>query len=153
MIKIFNKKQKVEILIDEKSSLIQFSPYDYEEKPYVIIEIKDFNLIRHVTKCDDCNKFFNSFGKNSTNWYISYSDKIFRLDMKELGKNNYLNSKISLTHSEYNSGTKLTLLFHELPIRKKELERLLIVSVEQEDYEQASIIRDLINDQMLHNLF
>ena len=73
--------------------------------------------------------------------------------MKEFDKNNYPISKICLTRSEYNSGTKLILLFHELPIRKKELERLLIISIEQEDYQQASIIRDLINDQILHNLF
>lgn len=147
MIKIFNKKQKAEILIDEKSSFIQFSPYDYEEKPYVIIEIKDFNLIRHAAKCYDCNNFFKSFGKNSTNWYISYSDKVFRLDMKELGKNNYPTSKISLTHSEYNSGTKLTLLFHELPTSKEELKKHLKLSIQEENYEKACVLRDLINDK------
>lgn len=146
MITIFNKKLNVEILINDKADFIQFSPRDYEEKPYVVIEIKNFNLIEHSIKCVDCNKFLNSFGKNSTDWYISYSDKTYRLDMNELGKKNYPSNKITLTHSEYNSGTKLILRFHELPMKLEELEKLLMFSVEQEDYEQACIIRDLIND-------
>lgn len=146
MITIFNKKLNVEILINNKSDLIQFTPRDYEEKPYVIIEIKDFNFIEHTRKCADCNKFFYSFGKNSADWYISYSDKTYRLDMKELGKNHYPSNKITITHSEYNAGTKLILRFHELPMKIEELEKLLMISVELEDYEQACIIRDLIND-------
>ena len=63
MIKIFNKKLNAEILIDENVDWIQFNPRDYEEKPYVTIEMKEFNFLIHANKCSDCKKFLDSFGK------------------------------------------------------------------------------------------
>lgn len=146
MIKIENKKLKVEILFDENVNWIQFSPRDYEDKPYVIIEMKNFNFFEHVKKCCECKKFIDSFGKETTDWFISYNKKIFRLDTKEIGIKTYPSNKITITNSDYNPGTKLILLFHEFQANKNELEKLLVTAIENEDYERACILRDLINE-------
>lgn len=84
MIKIFNRKLEAEILINENSSWIQFNPRDYEDKPYVIIELKEFSFPQHAYECNDCGKFLSAFGQNSLDWYISYSNKIFRLDTSKI---------------------------------------------------------------------
>ena len=57
MIKIFNKKLNSEILIDETVDWIQFNPRDYEDKPYVIIEMKEFSFLHHAENCTDCKKY------------------------------------------------------------------------------------------------
>tara|TARA_B100001971_G_C18130634_1_gene504608 strand:+ start:154 stop:597 length:444 start_codon:yes stop_codon:yes gene_type:complete len=147
MIKIFNKKLNSEILIDETVDWIQFNPRDYEDKPYVIIEMKEFSFLHHAENCTDCKKFLDSFGKESVDWYISYSDKIFRLDTQQIGMKGYPQNEIKLTTmSEYNSGTKMTLVFHSLPTNKIELQKLLESAVDNEEYENACILRDLINE-------
>lgn len=147
MIRIFNKKLGAEILIDENIDWIQFNIRDYEEKPYVIIEMKGFNFFSHTKKCNDCNLFLNSFGKESEDWLIKYSDKVFRLDTKQVGQIGYAENTIKVTNSEYYSGTTLTLSFHELPTEKSELKILLATAVENEDYKKACVLRDLIDDK------
>lgn len=146
MIKIFNRKIDSEILIDENVPWIQFYPRDYEEVPHVIIEMKDFNFFKHSNNCNDCNKFLNSFGKESVDWYISYNCKIFRLSTSEIGSGKYLSNKITLFDSPYFSGTKITLLFNELPTDKNELQKLLDESLINEEYEKSCLLRDLINE-------
>lgn len=147
MIKIFNKKLNSEILIDESVDWIQFSPRDYEEKPFVVIEMKEFSFLQHANKCSDCKKFLDSFGKESVDWYISYSNKIFRLDTKQIGIKGHAENEIKVTMSDYNPGTKMTFVFHRLPTDKVELQNLLESAVDNEDYENACILRDLINEQ------
>ena len=61
MIKIFNKKLNSEIQIDESADWIQFNPRDYEDKPYVVIEMKEFSFPHHANKCSDCKKFLDFF--------------------------------------------------------------------------------------------
>jgi len=146
MIRIFNKTYNAEFLIDETVDWIQFNPRDYEDKPYVIIEMKEFNFPQHAIKCYDCKKFLDSFGKESTDWYISYSNKLFRLDTKNLGIKGYPQNEIKVTMSDYNPGTKMTLMFHDLPTDKKELKNLLDLAVINEDYKNACVLRDLINE-------
>lgn len=149
MIKIFNKKLNSEILIDEKASWIQFTPRIYDDIPYIIIEMKEFNLITHSTNCKDCKNFLNSFGNDSLDWYlnISESNKIYRLNTKEIGNKKYPSNEIkTIDLSDYESGTKLTLLIHKIPTDKKELIILLNSAVEDENYEEACKIRDLINE-------
>ncbi len=147
MKRIFNKKIEAEILIDENVEWIQFNPRDYEEKPYVIIEMKQFNFAAHANKCSDCKKFLDSFGKESLDWYISYSDKVFRLDTGQIGQKGFPKNEIKFTISDYNPGTKLTLVFHKLPTDKTEIKTLLEIAVEKEDYENACILRDLIKEK------
>lgn len=145
MIRIFNKKINTEIIFDDQVEWIKFNPRDYEEKPYIIIEFKNFSYPHHAKKCSDCKKFMESFGKESLDWYISYYDKTYRLDMKELGQGRHPSNEIRITMSEYESGTKMTLIFHQLPTDKNELESLLDKAVLVEDYEEACTLRDLIN--------
>lgn len=145
MIRIFNEKLNLEIKIDEKSEWIQLTPRDYEDNPHVIIEFKGFDLLRHAEKCADCTKFIDTFGKDSLDWHISYLDKVFRLDTKEIGNRIYPSNEIKVINSEFNSGTKMTLVFHLLRLSKDELKKLLKEAEKLENYENACIIRDLIN--------
>jgi hypothetical protein len=146
MIKIFNRKINSEIIINENVSWIQFTPKHYEEKPYVTIEMKGFNFVQHSNSCIDCKTFIESFGQESYDWYISYSNKIFLLNTKDIGGISYPSNKIVVTSSEYNSGTSLTLIIHELPVEKDKLEILLLEAVANENYEKACVLRDLIEN-------
>ncbi len=146
MIRIFNKKLKLEIKIDEKADWIQFNRRDYDEKPFVIIEFKEFNFPHHANSCNDCKGFINSFGQDTVDWCISYSDKVFRLDTSEIGKGDYPHNEIIVTMSDYNPGTKMTLVFNKLPTDKDELKIHLKNAELIEDYKQCCIISDLINE-------
>ena len=146
MIRIYNNKLRSEISIDEQVDWIQFNPRDYEERPYIIIEMKGFDFLRHAEKCQDCKEFIGAFGNHSLDWYISYNDKVYRLDVEQIGKGEYPHNEIKYTMSEYNPGTKLTLIFHPLPTDKSELKTLLNKAVLDEKYEHACILRDLIEE-------
>jgi hypothetical protein len=148
MIRIFNKKLNVEILIDDKVEWVQFNPRHYEDKPYVIIEFKKFSFPRHAKKCSDCKQFLEAFGKDSVDWYISYFDKLFRLNTKEVGKDGHPSNKvIDIPMSDYNPGSRLTLVFHELPTDKSELKSLLEKILSIENFEKACLLRDLIKEE------
>jgi hypothetical protein len=53
MIKIFNRKLQFEISIEEIDQVI-FTPRDYDEVPFVKIELKNFDFHRHSKTCKDC---------------------------------------------------------------------------------------------------
>lgn len=147
MIKIFNRKLDSEIIIDDSVDWIQFNPRHYQEKPFVNIEFKNFSFPHHALNCEDCKKFMKSFGSDSVDWYISFSKKTYRLDMSSIGSGDYPFNEVKVVMSEYNPGTKMTLIFHELPVDKEELRIHLTNAVEIENYEKACIIRDLINEK------
>lgn len=147
MIRIFNKKLDSEIYIDETVDWIQFSPRDYEEIPYVIIEMKNFDFGRHANNCNECKSFMDSLGRDSVDWYISYSNKVYRLNTSKAGQGEYPSTELKITMSYYNPGSKLTLIFHEIPIDKGEIAILLEQAVEQENYKKACVLRDLINEE------
>lgn len=147
MIRIFNKKLGAEILIDENVDWIQFNPRHYEEKPYVILEMKEFNFPSHANKCSDCKKFLDSFGKESVDWYISYAEKTYRLDTKHVGQKGHPENQVTVTMSDFNPGTKLTLVFHDIPTDERELNTLLANAIDNEDYEKACVFRDLIKQK------
>lgn len=146
MIKIYNKKKDKEIIIDDSVDWVQFTPRDYEKNPYVRIELKGFDFLQHAQECEDCKSLLNAFGKDSIHWYVSYSDKVFRLDTSSIGQKTYGKNDIRTIVSGFESGTKMTLAFHPLPTNKSELQYLLAKEVEMENYEKACIIRDLINE-------
>jgi len=145
MIIIYNKKINSEIIIDDSVDWVQFTPRNYEENPYVIIELKGLNLFQHSQKCKDCKNFINAFGKETIDWYISFSDKVFRLVTSNTGKKKHSKNEIKTIISDFENGTKITIAFHHLPADKSELELLLSKEVKQENYEKACVIRDLIN--------
>lgn len=147
MIRIFNKKEDIEIRIDESVDWITFMPKHYEDKPYLVIEFENFSFSHHALECKDCNIFLNSFGKDSTDWYISFSNNTYRLNTKNLGQKGHSENEIISTSSKYHNGSRLTLTFHEIPTELNELQKLLSSSLEFENYEKACILRDLINEQ------
>lgn len=148
MIRIFNIKNNTEIIIDDSVDWVQFTPKDYDEKPHVTIELKGFNLFQHSQHCNDCKNFINSFGKDSIEWLISYSNKVFRLDTKQIGQKQYGANEIKTSISEFENVTKMTLAFHDIPTDNKKLEILLNEAVELENYEKACIIRDAKNQNI-----
>lgn len=145
MIKIFNKKTKEEISIDESIDWVQFTPKHYEENPHAIIELRGFDFLNHARNCHDCSRFVAVFGKETFDWYIEFHGKIFILNFKEIGLKGYGENEMMLANREYFYGTRITLRFLDLPIDHCELKILLEQVLELEDYERACILRDLIN--------
>jgi len=147
IILIYNAKLKVEIIFDTKADWIQFTPKHYEEIPHITIEMKEFDFHWHSLSCNDCKQFIDSLGSDSLNWIIGYDNNVYRLDLKNFGIGNYPRNQLTSTHlSEYNSGTRLTLRFSDIPIDKNKMIRLLKEAEKVEDYEKACKLRDLINE-------
>lgn len=143
MISIFNKKNDVQINIDDVF-WVQFSPREYDDIPNVIIELKNgFDFIRHSLSCEDCGKFVAAFGTKSLDWYISFNNKIMRLDLSTLNSNEFYNNQLTYTNSYYNFGTTIKLIIHPLSTNKLEIENYLKQLIEKEDYETACLVRDL----------
>ncbi len=88
----------------------------------------------------------DSFGQETVDWYIKYSDKVFRLDTKEIGSGKYPHNEIKVTMSDFDPGTKITLIFHQIPIDKFELNLLLEKAIKDENYESACVLRDLLKE-------
>jgi hypothetical protein len=144
MITIFNKKLNCEIQIDESYPQITFTPRDYEEVPFIKIEIQGFNFLQHSRTCSDCKAFIDSFGTQTLDWFINYSDKSKRLDLFNFGKA-YKNNHIKFKNSddEYLSILKLNL--STIPTDRKEIEQLLKQDEVSENYERCCTWRDLLN--------
>jgi hypothetical protein len=70
------------------------------------------------------------------------------LDTKEIGKDGCLsNEVINFTIYDHNSGLIFTLVFHELPTYKSELESLLKKATPNENFDKAFLLRDLIKQE------
>lgn len=147
MIKIYNEKLRRSILIDDSVDWVIFTPRDYDDIAHVVIEFKDFNYVMHAPHCPDCKDFTESFGKKSSDWYITWENKLFRLDTEHLGQKGYGMNQIKNTVSDYEDSSKLILIFHALPTEKSELESYLKRVIEEENYEEACRIRDLITEK------
>jgi hypothetical protein len=93
--------------------------------------LNGFNFQSHAIKCSDCKKFINSFGKETINWFIAYDGKVFRLDTKRFGQNGYPANEITVTMSDFNPGTRLQLVFHEMPTDKTKLKDLLEIAIDR----------------------
>lgn len=143
MISIFNKKLDVQINIGDVD-WIQFTPREYDDIPNVIIEMKNgFDYMRHAQTCDECGKFISALGTKSLDWYISYNNKIMRLDLTTLNSKEFFNNHLTYTNSYYKYGTTMKLIIHPLSTNKADIENYLKELIEKEDYETACLIRDL----------
>jgi hypothetical protein len=131
-------------IIFPESSHIFVHPHNYEDEPYIEIQIGcDFNFLRHSSECEDCGSLISSFGTNSLNWFIFFNNNKYRLDMSGLGGKS--KNIISYKTSTYEFGSTLKLYFSKVPIDIDQLEKHLASLVETENYESACHIRDLIN--------
>jgi len=143
-IKIYNPKSNNEILIDTSISGVIFHPRTYEEKPYFEIKLLNgFNLMNHAKTCADCGAFVNSLGKDTLDWYLNYNDKTYRLSLEKLGSD----TKFKYNNSYFEFGTILYLPVHEIPVDLDELIKLRDDLLQEEDYEKACVIRDLMNEK------
>lgn len=143
MISIFNKKLGVQINIADVDWVI-ITPREYDEIPNVIIEMKNgFNFMRHAQSCDECAKFVSALGTKTLDWYISYNNKVKRLDLTTLNSKEFFNNQLSYINSYYNYGTTMKLIIHPLSTDKEDIETYLQELLEREDYETACLIRDL----------
>lgn len=145
MIRIFNKKKKVEIRIDDTVSWVRLMPHDYEEKPYIKITLEHFDFPRHAQTCSDCKAFLDSFGNETFDWCVQYLGKTKRLDTTYV-ESGHAKNQIQTVLSYDFTGTYITLTFNSLPFEKEELREILNEAVQLEKYEKACIIRDLINE-------
>jgi hypothetical protein len=145
MIKISNKKLGRSILIDDSVDWVVFTPKDYDDPPHVVIEFKNFNYLIHATHCQDCKEFIESFSKDSRDWYLSWGNKVFSLRTDDLGQKGYGENQIKHTVSDYDDSSKLTLVFHDLPNDNDQLKARLQAVLQEEDYETACLIRDLMD--------
>lgn len=143
MITIYNKRESFKIEIDDTIPQITFTPRDYEEVPFVKIQLKGFNFHTHSLKCEDCKAFLNSFGKNSLDWFINYSGKTERLDLSSFGSE-YSQNQSTFRISEYESGSVLKLNLSTLPKDKQTIQRQLQVEIKLENYERCCILRDIL---------
>ena len=124
---------------------VGFNPRHYEERPYVTIELIGFDLFKHSINCADCKAFLNDLNSDSIDWFIEYSGEAYRLSMKLSNTKSKIASEIKTINSHYQYGTFLRLIFHELPLDKNELWKLLKEAEESEDFERCIILRDTIN--------
>jgi hypothetical protein len=145
MITIFNKKQGFEISIDDLFPQVTFTPRDYEDIPFVQIELRGINFHHHSQTCKDCKAFIASFGTNTLDWFISYSGKRKRLDLSNFsGK--YFDNHSTYKVSEFDNSSTLKLNLNKLPDSKEELEILLKEDIKSERYERCCIWRNLLNE-------
>ena len=144
MITIFNNKLNKSILINDKDEIITFIPKQYDtENPHILIELKGIDLFQHSNYCEDCKAFLNALGTNTHDWYININNKIERLNLQGIGRDNQDNT-VTYINSYFFLGTKLKLNIDTdtIDILEKELEIL----EQKEEYEKCYFIRDKIRN-------
>ena len=118
-IKIYKKdsdQKKYEIIIpigqDDIHGVNIFEPHDYEENPYISIELENlfFNKIIYSNDPNyaDFVAFYKDFGTNE-NWYIEFYDKEHHIDLREFKDSDFQKNNLINIHSYYFSGTKIKL--------------------------------------------
>ena len=145
MIVIFNNKLGVEIRIDDTLPFVTLTPRDYDDSPYVKIELKGFHFFSHANECKDCKAFLNSFGTTNFDWFVSYLNKTKRLDLSKLNKqydSNNLNFKIS----EFDNCSTFKLNLSLIPENEDDLKIELEKEEKRENYEMCIIYRDILRE-------
>jgi hypothetical protein len=108
MIRIFNKKLKKSILIDESFPQVSFEPRQYEDNPYVRIKLSGIHFSNHAMSCDECSTFQKSFGTDSMDWHIEFLGRTRRLNLSKFGDHENAN-KVEWRLSPFFSGSTLKL--------------------------------------------
>ena len=140
---IFNKKKNKEIYISEKHPLVKIGPQLYnEEYPHILIELKNIDFQRHALTCKDCKTLCDDFGTNTTDWYITWQTKNYRLDLSNPGRG-YHQTLVSCMFGGYFTGTRLKLMISTENIVK--LKEELDHNLEFENYEHCAFLRDRIH--------
>jgi hypothetical protein len=142
MIRIFNRLNGHEILIDETVDGIRLIPQNYnEDNPHMSIELTGFDWARHARTCSDCGAFLADFGNHGHSWLLEWQGKSWPLILTGFGRETGKN-RLAYEISEYFTGTRLRLKLDTRTIDDlhEELNRLS----RAEEYEGCVLIRDLI---------
>lgn len=143
IIKIINNNTGDQIVFDFNcrcGSCNIFTPHDYEDEPYILMEFKWLDFLRHTESCEICKLFLNSFGTSELIWYIDFYGKKKFINLSSLGNEKNKN-KISFEAGPFFQGSKLCL---ELMPNAEELKLRLKKYEEKENYEQCAVIRDAL---------
>jgi hypothetical protein len=143
MIRIFNSKLNVAIEIDESFPQVGFSPRHYEiDNPHVRIMLPGIDFFRHSDNCADCAAFKAAFGSDSIDWFISFLDKTYRLDLRKFSSHHRDNLASRKNSADfYGTELKFNLDISTIDDLKSQLAKELI----SENYEKCSILRDKIS--------
>ena len=137
MVKIFSVTPSYEILIEDRFVVRC-------DDEFISIELPaGLNWHQHAQSCTNCKAFLSSFGKATYQWNMFAFEQYYRLDLIGFGKlDNY---SINLSRFESSKdfwGTKLRLKIIE--INTASLEALLLIKIEEQQYERCAELRDNI---------
>lgn len=143
MIRIFNKSNGYEILIDESVEWVRLMPRHYEdEDPHMWIEMSGYDWGRHAESCAECGAFLADFGKPRHSWWLQWQGKSWPLILVGFG-NAPGKNRLLQEFSEYFEGTRLKLKLDTRSI--DDLHGELTELIRLEDYEGCVVVRDLIH--------
>jgi len=142
MIKILNSELDVEIEINYDGLIITLK--DYEENPFVKIELDGVLLGDLRFDFIELDKLFNSFGKYTNTWFLYFNTKLLRIDTQFFYHNKY--GENSYQQIDGNDGTKTLITFklHEFQTEIESLKKQSDFYVRNEDYRKADEIAKLI---------
>jgi hypothetical protein len=149
MLKIYNRTNNDSILIDDKLGWVMVNLRDYDYPPHVIIELNGFDFMRHARSCKDCNSFMEALKFGSKDWFLEFLGKKYLIYTKSLGSKEFGENQIKFTNSEYNFGTRIQ--FEVLRMDPNQLKELEITAVEEDDFENACLYRDLQKENNPNN--
>lgn len=141
MVQIFNNKINCLIQIEESSEVL-VTPHDYEESPYVLIEIFGFNFHHHSKNCKECSAFINAFGTSSLDWFITYMGKTKRLDLLMFSLDYTTNSSQFIVSETGKRKSVLKLILSSVPVTRHGIDKMIEKLIEEEQYERCALLRD-----------
>lgn len=138
-VKIYNIVEQKELIIGD---LTGFNPSGINNGlDHFEITFKNFNFFDHCKNCKNCGSFYNSLNSETLNWFLDFNNNKYRLDLTKYS----VKTSNQLTDSNYEDYFNLKLFINSIPVDKKEIENLLRLEEEIENFEKCSILLDLIN--------
>ncbi|MDA9266977.1 hypothetical protein N9P66_01260 [Salibacteraceae bacterium] len=136
-IEIFNKKRNIHFSLPENDSLFLFKQV-FGLNPFVVIDIHNRNHHSVQNSLSSLFLYEEDLDSDSLFWFLKLGEQCFRIDMSSY--DSYPNTTIV----EDGIRLKLILKMSKIPVEKSELEKLKNKSVNEENYEFSSLLRDLI---------
>ena len=136
-IKIFNKKRSIDFSFPEYDNLFLFKQL-FGLNPFVVIDFQNRNHHSIQNSWSSLILFEEDLGSDSLFWFLKLGGQCFRIDML------FYDSYPFTNLVEDGIGLKLIIRISKIPVEKSELEKLIIQSVLDENYEFSCLLRDLI---------
>ncbi len=104
---------------------------------------RGFDWLDHTRDCEDCGKFLQDIGNNSTSWTLIIEDDRWLIDpTTEFGKNTYTSSEVSTTTT--NGVPQSWLKLRIRPVDKEFIKHRLTDEETKENYERCAVLRDVL---------